>query len=150
MCWRQKTLFPGVQIVGTVQEKRAEKKRWGQGERGNKSSSLPLPFFLSFSSLCKHLELVPEVMQRSTKKNVLFCYTTNTKSCRRDSRISWKSSGHQRKSQRVETLLNENTRCMSIWVWHISRENDAKYMIVTTVGTRAGRPVTLIWCFIES
>ena len=32
-------------MVGTVKRKAAEKKRCGQGEKGKKPSSLPIPFF---------------------------------------------------------------------------------------------------------
>ena len=42
--------IPGVRVVGTVQRKAAEKKRWGQGEKGKKPSSLPIPFFRFFPS----------------------------------------------------------------------------------------------------
>ena len=63
--------IPGVRVVGTVQRKAAEKKRWGQGEKGKKPSSLPIPSFRFFPlrSILRHPPLSEHLKQASARSN---------------------------------------------------------------------------------
>ena len=63
--------IPGVRLVGTVQRKAAEKKRWGQGEKGKKPSCLPIPFFRFFPLrfILRHSPLSEHLKQASTRSN---------------------------------------------------------------------------------
>ena len=57
--------------MATVQKKAAEKRGWGQGEKGKKPSSLPIPFFRFFSPplYLGHSPLSEHLKQAITRSN---------------------------------------------------------------------------------